>query len=117
MPIDNDYFKNRQQQNKGSNNGSNNNWWWRKWRWISNHLFKHLRFFKNFNKQSGIIYAIIAIAVVLFMTKPYVIINSGEVGIKVTTGKYEHRAITTRFSSFYSSDTKSITVDTKVRLN
>jgi len=52
MPIDNDYFKNRQQQNKGSNNGSNN---------IAveemevdtNHLFNHLKYSKALISNQG----------------------------------------------------------------
>jgi len=113
MPIDNDYFKNRQQQNKGSDNKSNNNG--------GNGggyepPFQPPEMFKNFNKQSGIIYAIIIIAIGLFMTKPYVIINSGEVGIKVTTGKYETDPLQPGFHLFIPMIQKVITVDTKVRL-
>jgi len=113
MPIDNDYFKNRQQQNKGSNNQSNNNG--------GNGggyepPFQAPEMFKNFNKQSGLIYAIIIIVIALFMTKPYVIINSGEVGIKVTTGKYETIPLEPGFHLFIPVIQKVITVDTKVRL-
>ncbi|MEA3383584.1 MAG: prohibitin family protein [Campylobacterota bacterium] len=120
MPIDNDYFKNRQQQNKGTNNSSNNS---------GNNNggnggngggyeppFQAPDMFKNFNKQSGIIYLIILIAIALFMTKPYVIINSGEVGIKVTTGKYETEPLQPGFHLFIPVIQKVITVDTKVRL-
>jgi len=116
MPIDNDYFKNRQQDNKGSENKSNNN---------SNKggggggyepPFQPPEIFKNFNKQSGIIYVIILIVIGLFMTKPYVIINSGEVGIKVTTGKYETEPLQPGFHLFIPMIQKVITVDTKVRL-
>jgi len=119
MPIDNDYFKNRQQQNKGTNNSSNNN---------NNGgnnnggggnyqpPFDAPDLFKNFNKQSGIIYLVILIAIGLFMTKPYVIINSGEVGIKITTGKYEPVPLDPGFHLFVPVIQKVITVDTKVRL-
>jgi regulator of protease activity HflC (stomatin/prohibitin superfamily) len=119
MPIDNDYFKNRQQQNKGSNNSNNNN---------SNNNggggngggyeppFQPPEMFKNFNKQSGLIYAAIIIVVALFMAKPFVIINSGEVGIKVTTGKYETEALQPGFHVYIPGVQKIITVDTKVRL-
>ena len=115
MPIDNDYFKNRQQQNKGSNNQSNNN------NGGGNGggyepPFQPPEMFKNFNKQSGLIYAVIIIVVALFMTKPYVIINSGEVGIKVTTGKYETDPLQPGFHLFIPVIQKVITVDTKVRL-
>jgi regulator of protease activity HflC (stomatin/prohibitin superfamily) len=119
MPIDNDYFKNRQQQSNGSNNKSNND----------NGgggnggngggyqpPFEAPQIFKNFNKQSGLIYAAIIIVIALFMTKPYVIINSGEVGIKVTTGKYETDPLQPGFHLFIPVIQKVITVDTKVRL-
>ena len=65
MPIDNDYFKNRQQQNKGSNNQSNNNGGGNGGGYEP--PFQAPEMFKNFNKQSGIIYAIIIIAIGLFM--------------------------------------------------
>ena len=120
MPIDNDYFKNRQQQNKGNNSSSENN----KNSGGKNNggggnyqpPFEAPDMFKNFNKQSGIVYLIILIAVGLFMTKPYVIINSGEVGIKITTGKYETEPLQPGFHLFIPVIQKVITVDTKVRL-
>lgn len=114
MPIDNDYFKNRQQENKGSNNQSNNNGGGNGGGYEP--PFQPPEMFKNFNKQSGIIYAIIIIAIALFMTKPYIIINSGEVGIKVTTGKYETEPLQPGFHLFIPVVQKVITVDTKVRL-
>ena len=114
MPIDNDYFKNRQ-QNKGSNNQSNNNGGGGNGGGYEP-PFQPPEMFKNFNKQSGIIYVIILIAIGLFMTKPYVIINSGEVGIKVTTGKYETDPLQPGFHLFIPVIQKVITVDTKVRL-
>jgi len=121
MPIDNDYFKNRQQQNKSSNNsGSNNN------SGGGNGgngggggyqpPFEAPQIFKNFNKQSGVIYALILVAVLLFMAKPFVIINSGEVGIKITTGKYETEPLQPGFHLYIPVIQKVITVDTKVRL-
>ena len=115
MPIDNDYFKNRQQQNKGSNNGSNNNSGGGNGGGYEP-PFQPPEIFKSFNKQSGILYAIIIIAITLFMTKPYVIINSGEVGIKITTGKYETEPLQPGFHLFIPVVQKVITVDTKVRL-
>jgi len=115
MPIDNDYFKNRQQENKGSNNQSNNNGGGGNGGGFEP-PFQAPEILKNFNKQSGIIYAVIIIAIALFMTKPYVIVNSGEVGIKVTTGKYETEPLQPGFHLFIPVVQKVITVDTKVRL-
>ena len=113
MPIDNDYFKNRQ-QNKGSDNKSNNSGGGNGGGYEP--PFQPPEMFKNFNKQSGIIYVIILIVIGLFMAKPYVIVNSGEVGIKVTTGKYETEPLQPGFHLFIPIIQKVITVDTKVRL-
>jgi regulator of protease activity HflC (stomatin/prohibitin superfamily) len=121
MPIDNDYFKNRQKQQSGSTNNSSND------NKNNNNSggnggggyeppFQAPDLFKNFNKQSGIIYGIIILAVLLFFTKPFVIINSGEVGIKVTTGKYETEPLQPGFHLYIPVIQKVITVDTKVRL-
>lgn len=121
MPIDNDYFKNRQKQQSGSTNNSGNND-------KKNNSgggnggggyeppFQTPDLFKNFNKQSGIVYGILILALLLFFTKPFVIINSGEVGIKVTTGKYETEPLQPGFHLYIPVLQKVITVDTKVRL-
>ena len=119
MPIDNDYFKNRQQQNKNSsdNKSSNDN------KGGNNSggggyqpPFEPPEIFKNFNKQSSLIFGLVIVAVLLFMAKPFVIINSGEVGIKVTTGKYETEPLQPGFHLYIPVIQKVITVDTKVRL-
>ena len=109
MPIDNDYFKNRQQQNKGTNNSSNNNGDYQP-------PFEAPDLFKGFGKGGGIFTSLIILAVMLFLAKPYVIINSGEVGIKVTTGKYEKDPLQPGFHMFIPIIQKVIKVDTKVRL-
>jgi regulator of protease activity HflC (stomatin/prohibitin superfamily) len=67
-------------------------------------------------KGSSSIYLIILVVVLLFMAKPFVIINSGEVGIKVTTGKYETDPLQPGFHMYIPVIQKVITVDTKVRL-
>ena len=113
MPIDNDYFKNRQ-QNKGTNNSSNN----------SNNNnngdyqppFEAPELFKNFGKGSSIFTIVIILVIFFILAKPYKIINSGEVGIKVTTGKYENTPLQPGFHIFIPIVQKVITVDTKVRL-
>ena len=108
MPIDNDYFKNRQQQNKGSNNTNNNG--------DFQPPFETPDIFKNFGKNSGFFTIIIILVIVFALAKPFVIINSGEVGIKVTTGKYETDPLQPGFHIFIPIIQKVITVDTKVRL-
>ncbi|UTJ06699.1 SPFH domain-containing protein [Arcobacter roscoffensis] len=110
MPIDNDYFKNRQQNNGGgsnNNNGGGGNY---------QPPFEPPEFFKNFGKKAGFIYVIIIIIAALFIFKPFVIIESGQVGIKVTTGKYEDKPLTPGFHLYLPVFQKVIVVDTKVRL-
>jgi regulator of protease activity HflC (stomatin/prohibitin superfamily) len=117
MPIDNDYFKNRQKQqgstnnspkNGGSNGGGNGGGY--------QPPFEPPQFFKNFGKGSAAIYGIIIIGVLLFLAKPFVVINSGEVGIKITTGKFENVPLEPGFHLYLPVVQKVIVVDTKVRL-
>jgi regulator of protease activity HflC (stomatin/prohibitin superfamily) len=120
MPIDNDYFKNRQKQQKSGDKSSNNDGGDKN----SNGgggggyqpPFEPPQFFKNFGKGSAVLYAIIIIGALLFFAKPFVVINSGEVGIKVTTGKYENDPLQPGFHLYIPVLQKIITVDTKVRL-
>ena len=117
MPIDNDYFKNRQSGgggnkgggngNGGGGNGGGGNF---------QPPFETPDFFKNFGKKAGFIYAIIFAVIVLVMAKPYAIINSGEVGIMVTTGKYNPEPLTPGIHLFIPVVQKILVVDTKVRL-
>ena len=113
MPIDNDYFKNRQKQqnNSGGNKGNNNSGGG-----DYQPPFEPPQIFKNMGKAGGWIYALIAIVVVLVLAKPFVVINSGEVGIKVTTGKYETQPLLPGFHVYIPGLQKVIVVDTKVRL-
>jgi regulator of protease activity HflC (stomatin/prohibitin superfamily) len=110
MPIDNDYFKNRQKENEGGSSDKNNN------NGDFQPPFETPDFFKNMGNKSGLIYVAIIIIVLLVMAKPFVIINSGEVGIKVTTGKYETQPLQPGFHLYIPMIQKVITVDTKVRL-
>jgi regulator of protease activity HflC (stomatin/prohibitin superfamily) len=107
MPIDNDYFKNRQQNNNNSNGGGKGNY---------QPPFEPPEFFKNFGKKAGFLYAIIIIVIMMFVFKPFVIIESGQVGIKVTTGKYTETPLRPGFHLYIPVFQKVIIVDTKVRL-
>ncbi|RXJ84897.1 SPFH domain-containing protein [Arcobacter sp. CECT 8985] len=106
MPIDNDYFKNRQQ---GNNSGGGNK---------GNYQppFEPPEFFKNFGKKAGFIYAIIIVAIMLFVFKPFVIIESGQVGIKATAGKYDETPLYPGLHLYIPVFQKVTVVDTKVRL-
>lgn len=108
MPIDNDYFKNRQQNNNGGNNNGNGG--------NFQPPFETPEFFKNFGKKAGAIYIIIIAIVGLFIFKPFVIIESGQVGIKATTGKYDETPLNPGFHLYIPVFQKVIIVDTKVRL-
>ncbi|WP_368028899.1 SPFH domain-containing protein [Arcobacter sp. s6] len=110
MPIDNDYFKNRQQNNGGggnNNNGGGGNF---------QPPFETPEFFKNFGKKAGMLYVVIIIIAALFIFKPFVIIESGQVGIKATTGKYDEMPLNPGFHLYIPVFQKVIIVDTKVRL-
>ncbi len=109
MPIDNDYFKNRQQQNKnsGNSNGGGGNY---------QPPFEPPEFFKNFGKKAGFLYVIIIVIAVLFLTKPFMTIESGNVGIKQTLGKYEETPLRPGFHFIIPGYQKVTIVDTKVRL-
>jgi regulator of protease activity HflC (stomatin/prohibitin superfamily) len=111
MPIDNDYFKKKQQQNGGGNSSNNNGGG-------GNYQppFEPPEFFKNLGKKAGFIYVIIAIVVALFLFKPFVIVESGEVGIKSTTGKYEETPLRPGIHLYIPGFQKVVLIDTKVRL-
>lgn len=114
MPADmNDYFKNRKSSSSNSNssgggsNGGNGG---------GMPPFETPDFIKNFGQKSGLIYAIIALVVILVIAKPFVVINSGEVGIKVTAGKYEPTPLEPGFHFYIPFIQRVMTVDTKVRI-
>ncbi len=73
-------------------------------------------FIKDMGKKATYIYAIIVLIVLLIIAKPYTIINSGEVGIKVTAGKFEPIPLEPGIHFFIPGIQKIIRVDTKVRI-
>ena len=73
-------------------------------------------FLKNLGKKSGLIYILLAIIVVFALAKPFVIINSGEMGIKATTGKFEPIPMDPGFHLFLPFIQQVFIVDTKVRI-
>lgn len=101
MPADlNDYFN----KNNGSNSQKN----------APKFDFKAPKM-PNLSKFSSLIYAIIVIIVVLVIAKPFVIINSGEVGIKSTAGKFDLNPLNAGFHFFIPFIQEVRVVDTKVR--
>ena len=112
MPIDNDYFKNRQ-QNKNTGGGSNNN---NGGGGNFQPPFEPPEIFKNLGKKAGIIYVIVAVIAILFIAKPFLTIESGNVGIKQTLGKYDETPLRPGFHFVIPGYQKVFIVDTKVRL-
>lgn len=106
MPADlNDYFNKKNSGNGGGDNSGG-----------SKLNFKTPNLPKNFGKISGVAYVLIVIIAILALTQPFVIINSGEVGIKATAGKYESSPMQPGFHFFIPFIQKVIIVDTRVRL-
>lgn len=109
MPADmNDYFKkkkptmNKNTSNHGGNsgNGGGNN--------FDNPL-------NGMGKGAPYIIAILAIALALFILKPFTIINSGEVGIKVKTGKFDETPLNAGLHFYIPVIQNIITVNTRMR--
>ena len=73
-------------------------------------------FIKNIGDKSGFVYLLLIAFGILFFTKPYIIINEGERGIKVTTGKYEPIPLQPGLHFLIPIIQKVIVVDTKVRI-
>jgi regulator of protease activity HflC (stomatin/prohibitin superfamily) len=112
MPADmNDYFKKRKPSNQESNNnGGNSN---------NNGGFENpFGGMGNGGSSKGlnvlIIIALIAVAVIFF--KPFTIINSGEVGIKVVTGKFQNRPLEPGLHFYIPVFEKIIPVNVRVRM-
>ena len=106
MPADmNDYFKKKKPtMNKtsgGGNSGGGGS--------FENPL-------GNMGKGAPWIVALIAIGFAMFVLKPFTIINSGEVGIKINTGKFEQKPLEAGLHFFIPVLQKIIPVNTRIRL-
>jgi len=105
MPADmNDYFKKKKPGNNSNNNnnsGGGNN--------FENPL-------NNLGKGAPWIVILIAVGFAFFVLKPFTIINSGEVGIKVNTGKFEQTPLKAGLHFFIPVFQKIIPVNTRIRL-
>jgi len=73
-------------------------------------------FLKNFNKKAGGLYIAIIIVFILLIVKPFMIVNSGEVGIKVTTGEYNKDPLLPGFHFYIPFIQQVFTVDVKERV-
>ena len=99
MPADmNDYFKKKKPSSsespppKSSNFGDSN------------------------SKGVGVVIVIVAVLAILIFFKPFTIINSGEVGIKVTTGKFQEKPLHPGLHFYIPIIEKIIPVNTRVRM-
>jgi len=104
MPADmNDYFKKKKPSNNSNNDnsGGGNN--------FNNPL-------SNMGKGAPWIFIIVAIGFALFVLEPFTIINSCEVGIKITTGKFEEEPLHAGLHFFIPMLQKIIPVNTRIRM-
>ncbi|CBG40559.1 prohibitin family protein [Helicobacter mustelae] len=69
-----------------------------------------------FSKNMTLLIAAVIIIAGLFILRPFVVINSGEVGIKVTAGEYDKIPLQPGIRFFIPLIQKIIIVDTKVRV-
>ncbi|HHD77767.1 MAG TPA: prohibitin family protein [Campylobacteraceae bacterium] len=72
-------------------------------------------FLKDFSKRAGLLYLLMGVVVLLVIAKPFVVIESGEVGIKATAGKYEPEPLGPGFHVYIPFIQTVKIVDTKVR--
>jgi len=110
MPADlNDYFK---KKNGGSGNSGGGDGGKR----TPNMNMEPPQFLKDLGKKAGFLYVLIALVVVFVIAKPFVVINSGEVGIKATAGKFEPISMEPGFHLFLPFIQQVFVVDTRVRI-
>ena len=101
MPADlNDYFNKKNGGGKKSENGLN---------------FKMPNFL-GFGKASALLYIAIAIIALLVISKPFVTIQSGEVGIKSNLGKYDPTPLGAGLHFFVPFIQDVFVVDTRTRI-
>ena len=107
MPADmNDYFKKKKPSNSSSNNSNSGGGGGRN---FENPL-------SNMGKGAPWMFILVAIGFALFVLKPFTIINSGEVGIKINTGKFEQKPLSAGLHFFIPVFQKIIPVNTRIRM-
>lgn len=118
MPIDLNEHRRRQSNQKpkgdtpppNNNNGGGNN---------RNNRGFNMDSFQMPSMPSGkfvvFLFVIAMIVVVFFLARPFMIVNDGEVGIKVKLGKYEDEPLSPGLHFFIPVIEDIITVDTRVR--
>lgn len=107
MPADmNDYFKKKRPSNTMNTEGNQNK--------SGPGGFENP--FGNIGKGASWMFVALAIAVAIFTLKPFTVINSGEVGIKVTTGKFQAEPLGAGLHFYIPVFQKIIPVNTRIRL-
>ena len=107
----NDYFNKKKSENgnganRGNSSGGGNG---QKGPQVPNIEF-------NMNGKSGILYFFLAVVVMLFLAKPFTIIEEGQRGILSTNGKYQDQALLPGLHFIIPVIQKVYLVDTKVRI-
>jgi regulator of protease activity HflC (stomatin/prohibitin superfamily) len=74
------------------------------------------QFIQDFSKKATMIYILIIVAALLIFFKPFVVINSGEVGILKTAGKFDPQPLQPGLHLFIPAIQDVIVVDTRVRI-
>ncbi len=69
----------------------------------------------NGRKMAGL-YVLVIVAFLLFLLKPFTIINSGEVGVKITTGEFDPTPLQPGIHFYIPGIQRIIAVNTKVRI-
>lgn len=62
------------------------------------------------------LYLLVILVILLFLLKPFTIINSGEVGVKITTGEFDPTPLQPGIHFYIPGIQKIIAVNTKVRI-
>ena len=107
MPADmNDYFKKKKAGNNNLNNNSNKNSG-------NNNMENPLN---GMGKGASWLIGLAIIGFLIMSFKPFTIINSGEVGIKINTGKFEKEPLNAGLHFFIPAFQKIIAVNTRIRL-
>jgi regulator of protease activity HflC (stomatin/prohibitin superfamily) len=74
------------------------------------------QFIQDFSKKATMLYVLIIVAALLIFFKPFVVINSGEVGILKTAGKFDPTPLQPGIHFFIPGIQDVIVVDTRVRI-
>ena len=103
MPADmNDYFKKRKPSSGGEEENSGGSFD------LGNHI--------GGGKGAGTLIVIAIVLIALFLFKPFIVINSGEVGIKVRMGKFEETPLSPGLHFYIPVIEKIFPVNTRIRL-